>query len=48
MEHHSNIGLPQETIKISNKQRKPTIQRTRKTINKASGQQEEGNNKDKR
>ena len=48
-EVYSNIGLPQEIRKISNKQ--PSLPRKglrKRRTNKAQSQQTEGNNKDQR
>ena len=45
----SNVGLPQETRKISNKQPNVPSKGIRKRrTNKAQSQQKEGNNKDQR
>ena len=44
----SNIGLTQETRKISNKQPKLPPKRTRKRTNKVQRHQKEGNKKDQR
>ena len=47
-EVHCNIGLPQDTRKISNKQPNLPANRNRKRTNKTQSQQKEENNKDQR